>query len=40
MTPLCLLAAALAIGVPTALTLLLWAACALAGRIDDEQGYE
>lgn len=40
MTPLCLIVAALAIGVPTALALLLWSACALAGRVDREQGYE
>lgn len=32
MTPLCLLLAALSIGVPTALAVLLWAACALSGR--------
>lgn len=36
MTPtLCLITVALAIGVPTAVALLLWSACALAGHIDE-----
>lgn len=40
MTPFWFLVAALAVGIPAALSLLLWAACALAGQVDREQGYE